>query len=98
MNSIDYNSLIDFQLYELKNWMLKYDKIHLSFDMDCFDSKDFVYVNTPVSNGPTKKNIMTLINYIKESNKLISMDLVEYNPTINKNNTLIIELLKTVFD
>ena len=98
MNSIDYNSLIDFQLYELKNWMLKYDKIHLSFDMDCFDSKDFVYVNTPVSNGPTKKNIMTLINYIKESNKLISMDLLEYNPTINKNNTLIIELLKTVFD
>ena len=98
MNFIDYNSLIDFQLFELQKWIQNYDKIHLSFDMDCFDANDFNSVNTPVPNGPTKKNIMTLINYIKKSNKLVSMDLVEYNPTINKNNTLIIELLKTVFD
>lgn len=98
MNFIDYNSLIDFQLYELQKWIQNYDKIHLSFDMDCFDANDFACVNTPVPNGPTKKNIMTLINVIKESNKLVSMDLVEYNPTINKNNTLIIELLKTVLN
>ena len=98
MNYIDYNSLLDFQVSELQKWIQNYDKIHLSFDMDCFDANDFNSVNTPVPNGPTKKNIMTLINYIKKTNKLVSMDLVEYNPTINKNNTLIIELLKTVFD
>ena len=98
MNYIDYNSLISSQLYELQNWMQNYDKIHLSFDMDCFDANDFTSVNTPVKNGPKKEDIMDLITIVKESNKLISMDLVEYNPTINKNNTLIIELLKTVFD
>ena len=97
MNSIDYNSLIDFQLFKLQKWMSNYDKIHLSFDMDCFDSKDFDCVNTPVSNGPKYEDIMTLIKYIKNSNKLMSMDLVEYNPTIKKNNTLINELLTNIF-
>ena len=97
MNSIDYNSLIDFQLYELEKWMLKFDKIHLSFDMDCFDKKDFSGVNTPVSNGPKKHDIMYLIGAIKKSEKLLSMDLVEYNPTLNKNNSLIVELLNNIF-
>ena len=98
MHFIDYKSLIDFQLNELQKWMLKYDKIHLSFDMDCFDANDFASVNTPILNGPKKEDIMNILQEIKKSNKLISMDLVEYNPTISKNNTLIIELLKTVFD
>ena len=97
MNSIDYNSLIEFQVSELQKWIQNYDKIHLSFDMDCFDANDFKSVNTPVPNGPKKKDIMKLINVIKESEKLMSMDLVEYNPTINKNNTLIIELLNNIF-
>ena len=97
MNFIDYNNLIDLQLQELQNWMLKYDKIHLSYDMDCFDANDFSCVNTPVPNGPKKEYIMKLMNLIKNSNKLISMDLVEYNPTINKNNTLIMELLNNIF-
>lgn len=98
MKSIDYNGLIYQQIYELNNWMSKFDKIHLSFDMDCFDPNDFNGINTPVKNGPKKEDIMKLISVIKDSKKLISMDLVEYNPTINNNHSLIIELLKTMFD
>ena len=97
MNSIDYNNPINFQILELEKWMVNYDKIHLSFDMDCFDANDFDSVNTPVPHGPSKNNIFKLVEKIKNSNKLISMDLVEYNPIISKNNSLIIELLNNIF-
>ncbi len=83
---------------DLKQWISRFDKIHLSFDMDCFDKKDFENVNTPVNNGPSYKNIMQTLKIIKESNKLISMDLVEYNPTKGENNAPILDVLKTVFD
>ena len=84
MNFIDYNSLIDFQLLELKKWMQNYDKIHLSFDMDCFDANDFNSVNTPVPNGPKKQDIMSLIGAIKNNftyylEKLNTPDQVAYD-------------------
>ena len=72
--------------------------IHLSFDMDCIDKKDFESVNTPVKNGPTYESIMNILKIVKESNKLMSMDLVEYNPTKGENNAPIVNVLKAVFD
>jgi len=83
---------------ELKQWISNFDKIHLSFDMDCFDKQDFESVNTPVQNGPTYENIMNTLKIVKESNKLVSMDLVEYNPTKGENNKPPIDVLKTIFD
>ncbi len=83
---------------ELVEWISNYDKIHLSFDMDCFDKKDFESVNTPVKNGPTYESIMNILKIVKESNKLMSMDLVEYNPTKGENNAPIVDVLKAVFD
>lgn len=82
---------------ELKEWIDQYDAIHVSFDMDCFDPMDFPYVNTGVLDGPCVDNIYNLMNVIRESNKLLSLDIVEYNPINGSNNTLIIELLKNVF-
>jgi len=83
---------------DLKQWIAKFDKIHLSFDMDCFDKNDFESVNTPVENGPSYKNIMNTLKIVKESNKLMSMDIVEYNPTKGENNGPIVDVLKTIFD
>jgi arginase len=83
---------------ELQQWISNYDKIHLSFDMDCFDKNDFESVNTPQENGPSYENIMNTLKIVKESNKLMSMDLVEYNPTKGENNGHIVDVLKTVFD
>lgn len=83
---------------DVKQWIAKFDKIHLSFDMDCFDANDFKSVNTPVLNGPSYENIMNTLKIVKESNKLISMDIVEYNPTKGENNAPIIDVLKTIFD
>ena len=82
---------------DLKQWIAKFDKIHLSFDMDCFDNNDFESVNTPVQNGPSYENIMNTLKIVKESNKLMSMDLVEYNPTKAENNAPIVDVLKTIF-
>ena len=83
---------------DLKQWIAKFDKIHLSFDMDCFDNNDFESVNTPVENGPSYENIMNTLKIVKESNKLMSMDIVEYNPTKGENNGPIVDVLKTIFD
>ena len=65
--------------------------------MDCFDKQDFESVNTPVENGPTYENIMNTLKIVKESNKLMSMDLVEYNPTKGENNSKIVDILNAVF-
>ena len=81
-NRIDeYNMKILKYENDLENWIKKFDAIHLSFDMDCLDASDFTGVNTPVKDGPSYKNIKKMLNIIKDSGKMISMDLVEYNPT-----------------
>ena len=82
---------------ELEAWLKKYDVIHLSFDMDCIDPSDFSSVNTLVKNGPSLKNVNKMLDKIRMSNKLISMDIVEYNPTIEENNNVITDILKRVF-
>ena len=97
MKFIDYKSLINYQILELYNWMSNFDKIHVSFDMDCLDPKDFSAINTPVKNGPNYQHIISILQEIKKSNKLISMDLVEYNPMINNNHSAVIDVLKQVF-
>ena len=77
----EYNMKVLKQENDLENWIKKFDAIHLSFDMDCLDASDFTGVNTPVKDGPSYKNIKTMLQCIKDSGKMISMDLVEYNPT-----------------
>ena len=97
MNFIDYTNTQSFQTKELNQWIQKFDKIHLSFDMDCFDEQDFGGVNTHVKYGPKYEDIINILREVKKSNKLLSMDLVEYNPTINTNNSLVFDVFKTIF-
>lgn len=92
-----YNMMILDNKKELNNWLKKFDYVHLSLDMNCFDINDFCGVNYPVNNGPNIDNIYIMLDLIKRSNKLISMDLVEYNPIIEKNNNIITNVLKKLF-
>ena len=48
--------------------------------MDCLDPSIFSSVNTPVENGLKLQDLYPIFNEIKNCNKLISVDLVEYNP------------------
>lgn len=101
----EYNMKILEDDIELKNVMTLYDKIHISFDMDCLDPKIFDNVNTKVHNGLKIENVFNSLKIIKESNKLLSMDIVEYNPTIvssnitkEESNEIITSIIQKSFD
>ena len=64
--------------------------------MDCLDPSIFSSVNTVVNNGLKLEDIYPIFDFIKNSNKLISADLVEYNPLKGVNNKLIIEILENM--
>lgn len=81
----------------IDNWLCKFDKIHVSFDIDCIEPTEFNGVNTPVPNGKTINNIKNLFKKIKKTNKLISMDIVEYNPYANNNVSIITDIVKNIF-
>ena len=83
---------------DIEKWIKLFDKIYISFDVDCIDPSIFKSVNTPVDNGLSIEKIKDLFSIIKKSNKLMAMDIVEYNPTIEKNEEPIIEILKYIFE
>ena len=92
----DHNMLLANSFKEIKEWIEKFDKIHVSFDMDCLDPSIFSSVNTPVDNGLTLDDLYPIFNEIKKDNKLISADIVEYNPLKGINNMVIIEVLESM--
>lgn len=92
-----YNMNILDDLEYLSEWCSKYDKVHISFDLDGLDPSVFKGVNTPIENGLSINDIEILFNYIKKTGKLQSFDLVEYNPDNEKNNKLILELINNLF-
>lgn len=101
----EYNMKILEDDIELKNVMSLYDKIHISFDMDCLDPTIFDNVNTKVDNGLKIENILNSLKIIKESNKLLSMDIVEYNPIVasskisnEESNKIITSIIQKSFD
>ena len=92
----EHNMLLANNFEEIKEWMSNYDKIHISFDMDCLDPSIFSSVNTLVNNGLKLEQIYPIFHEIKSSDKLISVDLVEYNPLQGINNMIIIEILENM--
>ena len=92
----EHNMLVANNFDEIKEWMRNYDKIHISFDMDSLDPSIFSSVNTPVNNGLKLEDIYPIFDFIKKSKKLISADLVEYNPLKGINNSLIVEILEKI--
>ena len=90
----EYNMLFLESLKEIKEWIKAYDKIHISFDLDCLDPSIFSSVNTLVNNGLKLDDIYSMFDEIKKSGKLLSADLVEYNPDKGINNEIVIEILE----
>lgn len=60
-------------------------QIHLSFDLDVFDSSDFLSTGLPLPNGPSRSDIFKLLAFLGHTGRLISMDLVEYHPRETDN-------------
>lgn len=75
--------------------------IHLSFDVDVFDAADFTATGTRVHSGPRLEDIFLLGGLLGETGRLMSMDLVEFNPDLEQGNasvTLILDFLKVTLD
>ena len=102
---IDCLELLRFQQYnmnlleeqDIDDWLLLFDKVHVSFDLDCIDPCIFNSVNTPVENGKSKIQMKHVFKKIKNSKKLQSLDIVEYNPDKGDEKDVVEELIKELF-
>jgi arginase len=74
--------------------------IHLSFDVDFIDEQNFISTGTKVKNGPKLEEVFLLVCLLAETQRLKSMDLVEFNPLIGSpediyhSASLILDLLE----
>ena len=93
----EYNMSILEESDDINNWLDNYDLIHVSFDIDCLDPSVTSCVNTPVNNGKTAEQVKNIFNKVKLSNKLCSLDIVEYNPLNEENPKIITDIVKELF-
>lgn len=70
------------------------EAVHLSFDIDCIDKELVPGTGTPVSDGMSIDEGKYLIQYLMKTKLIKSMDLVEFNPLLDKND----KTLKVVMD
>ncbi len=74
--------------------------IHLSFDLDGVDPKDAPGVGTPVQGGLTLRESHLICEAVHRTGKLIGMEMVELNPTLdvrNKTGELAVWLILSAF-
>lgn len=64
------------------------DLIYVSFDVDCMDSSISKGTGTPVPNGITEKEAGGLIARLMQNNKVCCFEMVEINPTLDKENSM----------
>jgi len=71
---------------------------HLSLDMDFVDPKDAPGVGTPVRGGATYREAHLAMEMICDSDRMLSMEVVEVNPVIDEYNRtadLAVELIQS---
>lgn len=62
-------------------------KVHVSYDLDLIDPLDAPGVSVPEIDGIRKKQAYEIVDYLKKyQQRITSFDLVEYNPTFDKND------------
>ena len=80
---------------EISEWIEKYDKIYISLDLDVIDPSEFNCTNTPVPNGITVEKLHSVLEILKNSGKILGMDVVEYNPDKGEDTSIITDLIKS---
>lgn len=77
-------------------------KFHISFDLDLIDPSLACGVSVPELNGITFEEANIIFDYlIEHKDRIVSLDIVEYNPLRDKNNVtlnFVIQLLNKVID
>ncbi|MBI3501829.1 MAG: arginase [Bacteroidetes bacterium] len=64
------------------------DLIYISFDVDAMDPEISKGTGTPVPGGLTEKEAGNLIYYLLRSKKVCCLEVVEINPTLDKENLM----------
>ena len=75
------------------------ENIHLSYDIDCLDPEYVPGTGTPVTDGLSFGESKILLESILGTSLVRSIDFVEYNPDLDKNNKTketCVELLKLI--
>ena len=75
------------------------NNVHLSFDIDSLDSSLVPGTGTPVAQGPSLEEIKLLLSGIFSTQLIKSMDFVEFNPSIDKNDVTLnncLDILKFI--
>ncbi len=54
--------------------------LHVSFDIDCLDPRYAPATGVPVKDGMTLNQVMDMASYIKSTQQLVSLEMVEFNP------------------
>lgn len=66
-----------------------FEKIHVSFDIDCLDTKYSLCTGVPVNNGLSLLEVWSLAKLVSSSGKLANLDIVEINPRlVDANNDI----------
>jgi arginase len=66
----------------------KCDLIYISFDVDSMDPEISKGTGTPVPGGLSEKEVGNLIYYLLRSKKVCCLEVVEINPTLDKENLM----------
>ena len=96
MSDIDQRSISVVMRDALTIAGLHKDGIHLSLDMDALDPKEAPGVGTPVRGGLTYREAHLAMEMIADAGNLVSMDVVEVNPILDRENataSLAVELV-----
>ncbi len=64
------------------------DIIYVSFDVDCMDSAISKGTGTPVPGGMNEREAGNLLARLMESEKICCLEMVEINPTLDKENQM----------
>ena len=72
-------------IYSLDKMKINTNKIHLSIDVDVLDEKYMPCTGTIVKDGINMKSLEHIIKWSATQGKIISCDLVEFNPFIGSS-------------
>ncbi len=73
---------------ESLNYLDQCDLVYVSFDVDSMDSGISKGTGTPAPAGITEKEAGNLIYYLLRSRKVVCLEMVEINPTLDKENLM----------
>jgi arginase len=79
---------VDKAAVEILSYLDHCDLIYVSFDVDSMDPKISMGTGTPVPNGITEKEAGNLILRLMRSRKVCCFEIVEINPTLDKENLM----------